>query len=172
MWQIAQAASRGASVPNVTPTMTSRGSWLSVAILLLVMGIWLAYEVPNIASSGQTPGKRLMGIKVVGIEATSPIGVRRAIRRWMPLGLPMLVWTCGPIGFFFGSILQLINCISPAMNRPLHLALHDRRAFTVVVQTGTGPDSDDPESGTMANSAAGGWAGGDGRNDTPHQGSR
>jgi uncharacterized RDD family membrane protein YckC len=171
-WQIMQAAFKGASVPDVTPTMTSRGSWLSVAILLLVMGIWLVYEVPNIASSGQTPGKRLMGIRVVGLEATTPIGVRRALRRWMPLGLPMLVWTCGPLGFLFGGVLQLINCLSPTINRPLRLALHDRRAFTVVVQTGTGPDADHPDSGSMAHSAAAGPPGSDGRNDTPNGGSR
>jgi len=171
-WQIMEAAFKGASVPNVSPTMTSRGNWLSLAILLLVMGIWLAYEVPNIASSGQTPGKRLMGIRVVGLEATTPIGVRRAIRRWMPLGLPMIVWTCGPLGFFFGGVLQLINCLSPTINRPLRLALHDRRAFTVVVQTGTGADGDHPESGSTAHSTAVGPRGGDERNDTPHGGSR
>jgi uncharacterized RDD family membrane protein YckC len=152
--------------------MTSRGNWLSVAILLLVMGIWLVYEVPNIASSGQTPGKRLMGIRVVGLEATTPIGVRRAIRRWMPLGLPMLVWTCGPVGFLFGGVLQLINCLSPTINRPLRLALHDRRAFTVVVQTGTGSDGEHPESGSMAHSTPVGPPGGDGRNDTYNGGSR
>jgi uncharacterized RDD family membrane protein YckC len=156
MWTAAQTASHGGSVPNVTPTMSSRGTWLSIAILLLVMGIWLVYEVSNIASSGQTPGKRLVGIRVVGIEATTPIGVRRALRRWMPLGLPLLVWTCGPIGFLFGSILQLINCVSPTVNRPLHLALHDRRAFTVVVQAGTGPESTGLGSDVMANSSTGG----------------
>jgi uncharacterized RDD family membrane protein YckC len=171
-WHIMQAAFKGASVPDVTPTMTSRGSWLSVAILLLVMGIWLVYEVPNIASSGQTPGKRLMGIRVVGLEATTPIGVRRALRRWMPLGLPILVWTCGPLGFLFGGILQLVNCLSPTINRPLRLALHDRRAFTVVVQSGTGPDVDHPDSGSMAHSTAAAPPGGDGRNDSPNGGSR
>lgn len=170
-WQVMRAAFKGASVPDVTPTMTSRGTWLSVAILVLVMVIWFVYEVPNIASSGQTPGKRLVGIRVVGLEATTPIGVRRAIRRWMPLGLPLLVWSCGPLGFLFGSILQLVNCLSPTINRPLRLALHDRRAFTVVVQTGTGLDPEHPESGSMANSTLGGRPG-DGRNDTPHGGSR
>jgi uncharacterized RDD family membrane protein YckC len=171
-WQIVQAKSKSATVPDVTPTMTSRGTWLSVAILLLVMVIWLAYEVPNIASSGQTPGKRLMGIRVVGLEATTPIGVRRAIRRWMPLGLPVLVWACGPLGFVFGGILQLVNCLSPAINRPLRLALHDRRAFTVVVQTGSVSDPEHPDSGSMANSTVAGPPGAHGHNHTPHGGSR
>ncbi len=171
-WQIMSAAFKGASVPDVRPTMTSRGGWLSVAILLLIMVIWLVYEVPNIASSGQTPGKRLMGIRVVGLEATTPIGVRRAIRRWMPLALPMLVWTCGPLGFLFGGVLQLINCLSPTINRPLRLALHDRRAFTVVVQTGTDHDPEHPESGSMAHSSTAGRPDGDGHNGTPNGGSR
>ena len=105
-------------------------------------------------------------------DARRPIGVRRAIRRWMPLGLPMLVWTCGPVGFLFGGVLQLINCLSPTINRPLRLALHDRRAFTVVVQTGTGSDGEHPESGSMAHSTPVGPPGGDGRNDTYNGGSR
>jgi uncharacterized RDD family membrane protein YckC len=170
MWAAAQAASRGAKVPDVTPVMSSRGAWLSLVILLLVMATWFAYEVPNIASSGQTPGKRLMGIKVVGLEATKPIGVRRAMMRWSPLGLPMIVLLCGALGFLIGGILQLIDCISPTINRPLRLALHDRRAFTVVVQAGTGPESTSSSSGTMANSAAGARPGGDTRHNTPDGG--
>ena len=75
------------------------------------------------------------------------------------------------LGFVFGSILQLVNCLSPTINRPLRLALHDRRAFTVVVQAGTGLDPEHPESGSMANSTLGGRPG-DGRSDTPHGGSR
>jgi uncharacterized RDD family membrane protein YckC len=155
MWQAAEATSQGAKVSSVAPTMSSRGTWLSLAIILLIMGIWLAYEVPNIASSGQTLGKRLMRIKVVGLDATTPIGIRRAMRRWVPLGIPMIVWTCGPLGVLVGGFLQLIDCVSPAINRPLQLARHDRSAFTVVVQVGTGPPTDGNASDQMANSGAG-----------------
>jgi len=165
MWAAAQATSRGAHVSNVAPTMSPRGTWLSLAIILLIMGIWLAYEVPNIASSGQTLGKRLMGIKVVGLDATTPIGIRRAMRRWVPLGIPMIVWTCGPFGVLVGGFLQLIDSISPAINRPLQLARHDRSAFTVVVQVGSGSPTDGDISGHMAGTGAGNGHPIDGRHD-------
>jgi uncharacterized RDD family membrane protein YckC len=171
MWQAAEATSQGAKVSSVAPTMSSRGTWLSLAIILLIMGIWLAYEVPNIASSGQTLGKRLMRIKVVGLDATTPIGIRRAMRRWVPLGIPMIVWTCGPLGILVGGFLQLIDCVSPAINRPLQLARHDRSAFTVVVQVGTGPPTDGTASDQMANSGAGHGGQNDGRRHGPHGGS-
>jgi uncharacterized RDD family membrane protein YckC len=170
MWAAAQATSHGAHVSSVAPTMSSRGTWLSLAILLLIMGIWLAYEVPNIASSGQTLGKRLMGIRVVGLDATTPIGVRRAMRRWVPLGIPMIVWTCGPLGVLVGGFLQLIDCVSPAINRPLQLARHDRSAFTVVVQVGSGPPTDGNASDHVANLGAGIGRPTDGRHQGPNGG--
>ena len=114
-----EAAFKGASVPNVTPTMTSRGNWLSVAILLLAIGIWLAYEVPNIASSGQTPGKRLMGIRVVaaGSDDTGSAyaGPSAAGCRWA------CRCSCGPAArsaSCFGGVLQLIDCLSPTHQPP------------------------------------------------------
>jgi uncharacterized RDD family membrane protein YckC len=170
IWNAAEATSRGAQVPNVSPTMSSRGTWLSVAIILLIMAIWLAYEVPNIASSGQTPGKRLMGIKVVGLESTNPIGLRRAMRRWVPLGFPMIIWTCGPLGVLVGALLQFYDCISPAINKPLQLARHDRNSLTVVVQVGTGPPTDGAGSGMANSGATNARPGNDGHRDTPSGG--
>ncbi len=122
----AQTGSRAAqpAVPN--------GIRYSFTIIpLVIVLVWLVYEVPAIAQSGQTYGKRVVGIKVMPLEGTQPLGFARALRRWNPLALPVLLWTCG-----LGFILQLVDSISPCLGGPLHLALHDRTAATVVVHSG------------------------------------
>ncbi|MEV8514466.1 RDD family protein [Dactylosporangium sp. NPDC051484] len=106
-----------------------RASSLQVVILILIAALWFAYEVPAIAGSGQTLGKRLLKIKVVGLDSDKPLGFGRAIRRWNPLGLSVLLWTCG-VGF----LLQFIDSISPMFDWPLRRAFHDRSAGTVVVK--------------------------------------
>jgi uncharacterized RDD family membrane protein YckC len=119
-----------------------RASTLQVVIPLILMAIWAAYDVPFIASGGQTPGKRLMGIRVIPLEGVHPIGGFRAFRRWTTLGLPVLLWTCCGVGF----IIQLLACLSPIWNKPLHLAMHDRAAGTVVVTVGR--DTEKTDGGT------------------------
>lgn len=105
-----------------------RQGYLQVVILILIAALWFAYEVPSIANNGQTVGKRLLKIKVMRLESEEPIGFGRAIRRWNPLGLSVLLWTCG-VGF----LLQFLDSLSPVIDWPLHRAFHDRSAGTVVV---------------------------------------
>lgn len=109
----------------------SRSFWLQVAILSLAMALWFAYEVPATADTGQTVGKRLLRIKVVGVDGPQPLGVRRAWRRWNPLGLPVLLWGC----YGFGLLLQLGDALTGVIDRPLHQTVHDKSAGTIVVQT-------------------------------------
>jgi len=120
------------------PAVPGRAQWLLTVIPIVAMALWFAYEVPAIAQRGQTLGKRVVGIKVLPLEnpgapGDSPpaIGFLRAMRRWNPLGLPVLLWTCG-----LGFLLQLVDAISPLFGGPLRLALHDRSAGTVVVHSG------------------------------------
>ncbi|GGM30602.1 hypothetical protein GCM10011608_14010 [Micromonospora sonchi] len=103
---------------------------LIVVILLIATLLWLAYEVPAMAANGQTFGKRLVGIKVLPVEADAPLGFSRALRRWNTLGLPTLLWYCCGLGL----LLQLIDALSPLFDHPLRQALHDKRAQTVVVK--------------------------------------
>jgi len=116
---------------NTLPAVPGRVSALAYLIPFVAMIVWLMYEVPAIAQTGQTVGKRVVGIKVLAMESEAPLGFGRAWRRWNPLGLPMLMWPCG-----LGFILQLVDSVSPAMGGPLQLALHDRSAQTVVVHCG------------------------------------
>jgi uncharacterized RDD family membrane protein YckC len=135
--------------PNLDaiPAIPGRAQWILTVIPLIAMALWFAYEVPAIAQRGQTLGKRVVGIKVLPLEGvrlpgmpppppalTVPqtIGYLRAIRRWNPLGLPVLLYTCCGIGF----VLQLVDALSPTFGGPLHLAFHDKAAATVVVHSG------------------------------------
>lgn len=99
------------------------------AMLIVATLLWLAYEAPAIAGSGQTLGKRIMRIKVVAVENTEPLGFGRAFGRWARLGLWTPAWGCAGIGF----VLQLIDCISPVFDQQLRQAFHDKTARTVVI---------------------------------------
>ncbi len=135
--------------PNLDaiPAIPGRAQWILTVIPLIAMALWFAYEVPAIAQRGQTLGKRVVGITVLPLEGarlpgmppppatvTVPknVGYLRAIRRWNPLGLPVLLYTCCGIGF----VLQLVDALSPTFGGPLHLAFHDKAAATVVVHSG------------------------------------
>jgi uncharacterized RDD family membrane protein YckC len=101
-----------------------------MAILFVAASVWFVYEVPAIASTGQTLGKRLMQIKVVRVESLDPIGMRRAWRRWNPLGLPTLFWSLCACGLIF----QAADLLSGVVDQPMHQAVHDKSAGTVVVR--------------------------------------
>ena len=105
--------------------------------------VWLAYEAPAIASSGQTLGKRLLGIKVVPVEKNEPLGFARAFARWGRLGIWNLFWWCG-----VGLIVQFVFALSPAFDPRLRQAWHDKAAATVVV--------DVPPGGTPPSTPSGG----------------
>ncbi|GGK12662.1 hypothetical protein GCM10010124_01430 [Pilimelia terevasa] len=130
------AASRRGEVAD-PPATPDAGRYL-IAVLVLTAAMWAAYEIPALAQTGQTPGKRLAHVRVVRLDQPGPLGVRRAIMRWNPLGLATVLW-CWCIGF----VLQFVSCAVALLDQPLRQALHDRAAQTVVVaaaprQPGTG----------------------------------
>ncbi|GIH21138.1 RDD family protein [Rugosimonospora africana] len=125
-----RAVEHSADYSNL-PAVSGRATALTYLIPVIWMVIWLVYEVPAVGRTGQSFGKRVVGIRVMPLESDASLGFARALRRWSPLGVPLLLWTCG-----LGLILQLVDSISPAMGGPLQLALHDRSAQTVVVRVG------------------------------------
>lgn len=125
---------------------------LQIVIMLIGVALWFAYEVPAVANTGQSFGKRLLGLKVLRVEEDTPPGFRRAIRRWNPMGLPTLLWICG-IGF----VLQFIDCLFAVLDPKLHQALHDRSAGTVVVHIGRS------RAGAEGEGEGGGGGGGGGK---------
>lgn len=123
----------GESMSNL-PETGDAGN-LPLVILVLAAALWFAYEVPAIANTGQTPGKRLLRIRVVRLETTGPLGFGRSFRRWNTMGLPTLLWLCFGLGF----LLQLVDVLFAVFDRPLQQALHDKSALTAVVSVAAGP---------------------------------
>jgi uncharacterized RDD family membrane protein YckC len=124
---------------------------LILLMCVVIAAVWFAYEVPSSANSGQTLGKRLLGIKVVRLDSDAErLGFGRSLRRWGRLGLPTLLWSCFGIGFLF----QLIDCVFVLFDKPLRQALHDKSAATAVVYV---PRASWPESArTLDDATAGG----------------
>ena len=145
---VRRIAARDSSTDGLPTPADSTGT-LIFMILLATTAVWFAYEVPSSANSGQTLGKRLLGIKVVRLESEERLGFGRAFRRWGRLGLPTLLWYCCGVGF----LLQIIDCLFVAIDRPLRQALHDKAANTVVVRVPRQSAGDPAE---LANASAGG----------------
>ena len=111
--------------------LPQRATWLLWTIMFVGVALWFAYEVPAVAGTGQTLGKRMVGITVMRLESPEPVGFRRSMRRWNRMGLPTLLWPC----FGVGLLLQFVDSLFVAIDRPLHQAIHDKAALTVVVNT-------------------------------------
>ena len=116
--------------PFATPQPASaRSSYLILTMLVVATALWFAYEVPALANSGQTLGKRLLRVKVVKLENTEALGFGRAFRRWARLGMWTPLWSCYGLGF----LAQLVDAGSVLFDQQLRQALHDKSAATVVV---------------------------------------
>ncbi|HYN96755.1 MAG TPA: RDD family protein, partial [Pilimelia sp.] len=112
------------------PQGTARSGYLQVVILLIAAALWLAYEVPAVANTGQTLGKRALGLRVVRLDDPGPIGMGRSLRRWRLVGLPTVLWTCCGLGL----LIQLVDSAFLLVDHPNRQALHDKMARTVVVR--------------------------------------
>ena len=119
----------GGSAFDTQSAASSRMDGLLWAMLIVATLLWLLYEAPATAGSGQTLGKRIMRIKVVALENTEPLGFGRAFGRWARLGLWTPAWGCAGIGLVF----QFIDSLSPAFDQQLRQAWHDKTARTVVI---------------------------------------
>jgi len=113
---------------------SARSDYLILTMLFVATALWFAYEVPALANSGQTLGKRLLQVKVFRLENTEQIGFGRAFRRWARLGLWTPFWSC----YGLGLLLQAIDSLSPIFDPRLRQALHDKTAQTVVVAVPAG----------------------------------
>ena len=99
-------------------------------MIVVATAVWFAYEVPGIANSGQTLGKRLLR------HQGGPAGERRAARL-RPVVAPLE--PAGPADAALGLLRRRasscsLDCLFVAIDRPLRQALHDKAAATVVVQ--------------------------------------
>jgi uncharacterized RDD family membrane protein YckC len=96
-------------------------SWLShvYAILGLWIALWWCYFVVGWGLIGATPGKRLLGLKVVDHKGRHPIGASRAVLR-------IVAYMVSSLTLCWGHLLVIF--------RSDHRALHDILAGTRVVR--------------------------------------
>jgi len=112
---------------------------LPLGLRLLGRVLPFAYEVPLIALWGQTVGKRVIGIRVIGPDGRPP-GWGRSLRRWLlPFALGMVP--------FIGGLLAMAALLRAAFVADRR-GFHDLVARTVVLQ--------DPPTLTVDDAAAGG----------------
>ncbi|MFY1689404.1 RDD family protein [Plantactinospora sp. WMMB782] len=149
--EIFRRAFAGESTTENLPQASAQADGLQVVILLIAVALWFAYEVPSVANTGQTFGKRVMRIKVVPLAETEQLGFGRSFRRWNLLGLPVFLWSCCGIGF----LIQLVDCALAFFDRPLRQSLHDKRGQTVVVRL-PAPAASPAESTDIPNDRSGG----------------
>ncbi|KAI2489269.1 RDD family [Fragilaria crotonensis] len=80
-------------------TVTINGD-SSVGVLLIFLTWQFAYYASALAATGKTPGKAIMGLKVVNYEDGTPVTTWRAIVR--TILLPIIVWSV--VGVLFGIV--------------------------------------------------------------------
>ncbi len=98
--------------------MASRYSGASVLSLL----IGIAYYVYFWGTTGATPGKMALGLKVIGTDGTMPIGYVRAFIRY--------------IGYIVSTIVCLLGYVLILVDEQKQ-GLHDKIASTYVVKSQT-----------------------------------
>jgi uncharacterized RDD family membrane protein YckC len=96
-------------------------SWMGLALL-----VTLGYEIGLIAVWGATPGKQIVGIKVVRERDGLPPGWGLSLLRWV---IPLL----GTIFFLIGQFVVYLSPFFDASGR--NQGWHDKVAKTVVIRT-------------------------------------
>ncbi|KAB8172238.1 RDD family protein, partial [Microbispora catharanthi] len=124
---------------DITSGVYNPGSGYFLASLLTaILGglVMVAYEFLMLRAQGQTLGKKVMGIKVVQVGGTLDAGglpQDAALKRaGVFYGFEFLQWI--PVISYLASIASLLNVLWLLWDKPLHQALHDKVANTVVVK--------------------------------------
>jgi|tagenome__1003787_1003787.scaffolds.fasta_scaffold20961761_2 uncharacterized RDD family membrane protein YckC len=102
------------------------GVWSGPAVfgwILVIAILPFAYEAVQLAVWGQTLGKRIMGLRVIA-ESGEAMAPAQAVGR-AAVNNVLYLFGCG-----VGTVMAYLWAI---WDRPLHQALHDRLAGTVVV---------------------------------------
>ncbi|MEU2869980.1 RDD family protein [Streptomyces olivoreticuli] len=95
------------------------GPYLGIVLaVLLVAG--LVYEALPTAKWGRTPGKKLCGVRVLGIESHDTPSFGQAVRRWLVYGV---------LGMLAVGVLNALWCL---FDRPWRQCWHDKAARTFV----------------------------------------
>jgi uncharacterized RDD family membrane protein YckC len=125
------------------------GGWSTGAIfgLFFVAAVLpFAYEAIQLAMSGQTIGKRIVGLRVVQADPAGELpamtqGVWRAVINNIGYQIPVFLFLLLAVKVFEPALLLVFAAVAAlvvfylraAWDQPLHQAVHDRYAGTVVV---------------------------------------
>jgi uncharacterized RDD family membrane protein YckC len=141
-------AAFGLDTPG-TDASEEGGGWTAgtiFALFFVAAVLPFLYEAIQLAMSGQTIGKRILGLRVVRADpAGDPVdvttGVWRAAINNIGYQLPVFFFLLVAVNVFTPALLLmfaavaavLIAYLRAAWDQPLHQAVHDRYAATVVV---------------------------------------
>ena len=96
-------------------------------LIVVVAFVFLAiYEVVPTALWGRTPGKAIVGTRVVRIGDDRPPGWKRALLRWV---LPALAYQIHVVGWVVAILLRAVLVLDP-----LRRSVPDRLAGTIVLR--------------------------------------
>lgn len=129
------------------------GVYLLMALLGLALPsaltLWFLYECMLARRSGQTPGKRLLGLRVIphGARDSGPVGMDRLAARWMTMQIPAailfvtgwLAWPTGDRKQMLAALGWLLLVALPAVLSRSGRGVHDLAAGTVVVPMSGSP---------------------------------
>ncbi len=102
------------------------GTYLFILVSLIVS---VLYEVSFVTIQGATPGKLILGFRIVEVEnAMTPPRGSVAAMRWSP-GLVGVI----PYLSFIGGVAILVMCVYWLFSDPLRQTVYDRVAKTYVV---------------------------------------
>ncbi|QVQ52119.1 RDD family protein [Spiractinospora alimapuensis] len=108
-----------------------------IAAAFILFGLWVGYETYFVTRWGRTPGKMLVGIKVIPVnEDIIPLGVTAgdASRRAMLLNLPTAAAWTPSLVINTLNVLVIVSAAWALWDRPYRQGLHDKIVRTRVVQ--------------------------------------
>ncbi|GHH32163.1 RDD family protein [Streptomyces candidus] len=106
-------------------TVTQFSSGKSLLFQVLSIVVYIAYDTLMTKKTGQTLGKRLMGLRVAMLNDGSLPPANTALVRAAVLLLPALL--CCP------CLWWVVTLVMIAVDKPYHQGVHDKAAKTVVV---------------------------------------
>ncbi|MFI0371981.1 RDD family protein [Actinomadura sp. 1N219] len=128
-------------------------NWPIIFTLFCVLSVLpLLYEAVQLSMSGRTLGKRIMGIGIVQAPGGEPLTTTQAIWRagivhvgyqigvFFFLVIAVMVWDYAAYGMVLVWAGALMAYLWAIWDQPLHQALHDRFAGTLVIDERTGYD--------------------------------
>lgn len=130
-------------------------NWPIIFTLFCVLSVLpLLYEAVQLSMSGRTLGKRIMGLGVVQAPGGQPLTTTQAVWRagiihvgyqvgvFFFLVIAVMVWDYAAYGMVLVWAGALMAYLWAIWDQPLHQALHDRFAGTLVVDERAGYDDE------------------------------